>query len=354
MIESILNDTEIAGSGFEYSSFSFIREWLTGAKKYELHTSGSTGEPKTIHVTREQMERSAKLTEQALQLTARHHALVAIDTKHVGGRMMIVRCLTSGMRMSLVDPCANPLTKIPVDRCVNFAAFVPFQIHSILESKHPHLLNNLDLIIVGGAPLNEKLIQRLEPFICRCYATYGMTETLSHIALRKLNGSDKTQHFELLPDIQATSDNRGCLVAHVPYLKEPLYTNDLVAFVTPNRFTWLGRWDNVINTGGIKVSPEKIEAATEEIFLKAGIENKFFIHGVEDERLGQKVVLFIEADNHASVVLSKLLTDLSQALPPFETPVEIHVLNSFATTPTGKIDRNKTLRSQVVEIITRK
>lgn len=342
-MDSIVHESANAYSPFEKHTFTFIREWMVGEKTFLLQTSGSTGEPKQITVTREQMEASARLTEQALELKKNDSALVCIDTKYIGGKMMIVRCLTIGMRMWAVDPSSNPLLKIPIDRCVNFAAFVPLQIQTILASKHPHSLNDLDTVIIGGASLDEKIIRQLDPYLCRCYATYGMTETLSHVALRKLNSIDKLPYFELLPGMSAQPDGRGCLMVHVPYLKEPVVTNDLVDFKGPRQFVWLGRWDNVINSGAVKVIPEKVEATVGNFFLKTGLTNRFFVHGVADTMLGQKVVLFIEGTNCTEETLQRLLINLSEVLPPFETPREIRLIPFFEMTATGKINRLKTL-----------
>jgi O-succinylbenzoic acid--CoA ligase len=345
-LNAVVHETEECRSAFEEHTFSFIREWLSGQKKFVLQTSGSTGAPKRITVTREQMEASAKLTEQALQLKRQHHALICIDTKYIGGKMMIARCLTIGMRIWAVDPTANPLSKIPVDQCVNFAAFVPLQIQTILGSKHPHSLNNLDQVIIGGAPLDEKVIEQLNTFLCRCYATYGMTETLSHVALRTLNGKNKQRYFELLPGVTVRQDERGCLVIYLPYLPEPVITNDIVELRGARQFVWLGRWDNVINSGGVKVIPEKVEAALTNLFFKAGIQSRFFVQGVEDQKFGQKVVLFVEGTDYTRELFQKLLRDPAIQLSPFEIPQEVRLIPSFVTTATGKVNRTQTLHLQ--------
>jgi O-succinylbenzoic acid--CoA ligase len=342
-LESIVNETALSQSPFENHTFSFLSAWLSGQKTFDLQTSGSTGEPKTITASREQMVSSARLTEQTLQLSKSDQALICIDTKYIGGRMMLVRCLTTGMRILAVDPVANPLTKIPVDQCVNFAAFVPLQVQSILGSKHPHLLDTLDKVIIGGAPLDEKVIQQLRESLCRCYATYGMTETLSHVALRVLNGKDKQPYFEALSGITFRVDQRGCLIIDVPYLSEPVITNDLAELINERQFVWLGRWDNVINTGGVKVIPEKLEATLSASFSKAGMNNRFFIHGVDDPKFGHRIVLFIEGTGLTERLLSPFFTDLAASLPPFEIPKEVRTVSSFATTDTGKINRIKTL-----------
>src|SRR5690606_6938174 len=137
-------------------------------------------------------------------------ALLCIDPKYVGGKMMLVRSLVLGLQMMAVDPTSNPLIKIPVDKCVQFTAFVPYQVQTILESKHPHLLNNLDKVLIGGAPLAATTRERLDLFQCECYETYGMTETVSHIATRLANTRLKQPYYEALPGVQVSQDSRGC------------------------------------------------------------------------------------------------------------------------------------------------
>ena len=342
-LDAILQELSIPKSPFEDQTFSFIREWLSGQKTFTIQTSGSTGAPKMISVTREQMIASAGLTEQVLGLKQSSNALVCIDTKHIGGRMMLVRSFVTGMRIWAIEPCATPLQKLPIDHCVNFAAFVPYQVQSMLGSKHPHMLNNLDVSIIGGAPLDEKIIEQLQRYLCRCYATYGMTETISHIALRALNGKEKSENYQALPGINLQKDDRGCLVIDVPYLPERIVTNDLVEIISPGVFRWTGRWDNVINSGGIKIIPEKVEAALKNIFLEAGLNNRFFIHGLPDEKLGHKVVLVLEAADLSSAQLEKIMSLLQALSAPYERPREVLVTQGFASTDNGKINRLKTL-----------
>ena len=257
-IGKILHEIEPPRSRFEESTLVFIKEWLTGEAVFRMTTSGSTGTPKTVSVLREQMIASAERTARAINLQKHSRALVCIDTKYIAGKMMVVRALTTGMYIMAVEPSANPLAKIPVDNCVQFTAFVPYQVTAILESKHPHLLNNLDKVLIGGAPLSVSTRTNLARFQCECYETYGMTETVSHVALRLLNTKNKQQYFEALPGVRLSQDTRGCLVISTDDLGVPLVTNDVVELAGPGQFRWLGRFDGVINSGGVKVIPEKV------------------------------------------------------------------------------------------------
>ncbi|MBT1697394.1 AMP-binding protein [Fulvivirgaceae bacterium PWU4] len=345
LLDMIVQDQVKSQSTFEESTFTFMREWLSGEETFTAQTSGSTGEPKVITFTREQMMASARLTAQALSLRPSYQALVCIDTRYIGGKMMLARSFVTGMKILAVDPCACPLQKIPVDTCVNFAAFVPYQVQSMLVSKHPHFLNNPDVAIIGGAPLDEQTIGQLQGLLCRCYATYGMTETLSHIALRALNGAVRDEQFHTLPGISLHKDERGCLVAEVPFLKERVVTNDLVEITGHDRFQWLGRWDNVINSGGVKVIPEKVEAALEKIFSEAGITSRFFVHGIPDKTFGNKVVLVVEAAGHTQGLLEKIFPEILARIPAYERPREVLITENFSATGSGKINRGNTLKN---------
>jgi o-succinylbenzoate---CoA ligase len=234
LIEQILQEKALHRSAFEESTFQFIRAWLLGEQNFEMTTSGSTGTPKQISVSRSQMVASALRTAEKIRLQKHSIALVCIDTKYIGGKMMMARSLALGLPIMAVDPIANPLVKIPVDKCVQFTALVPYQVHSILESKHPHLLNNLDQVLIGGAQLSAALRDKLDRFQVQCYETYGMTETVSHVALRRVNGKLKQPYFEVLPGIEISQDSRGCLVVKADYLDGPVITNDVVKSSDPD------------------------------------------------------------------------------------------------------------------------
>ena len=342
-IERIIQGKDESRSPFEQSVCSFIKEWLTGEENFEMTTSGSTGTPKSIVVSRKQMIISARRTGEKIGLQKNIRALVCIDPRYIGGKMMLVRSLTLGLRIMAVDPVANPLIRIPVDKCVQFTAFVPYQLHSILESKHPHLLDHLDHILIGGAPLSQTSRAKLDRFLCKCYETYGMTETVSHVALRLANTEMKQQYFETLPGIEISSDERGCLVITADYLPNQVVTNDLVEMIGPGRFLWLGRFDSIINSGGVKVLPEKIESALETIFYDNSFHHRFFIAALPDEKLGSKVVLILEGVQFSSELLHRSLTALKSLVSPYEYPKEVYAVPEFHLTATKKIDRIQTL-----------
>lgn len=342
-IEKIRHGGESAHSSFEQSVFAFIKAWFSGEQTFTITTSGSTGAPKLISITRCQMRASAKLTSAKIGLHTYSRALVCIDPNFIGGKMMLVRCLTMGLAIVATDPVANPLIRIPVDKCVQFTALVPYQVQSILESKHPHLLNDLDQVLIGGAPLGLTARAALDRFQCRCYETYGMTETVSHIALRLVNTPAKQQYFEVLPGVEVRLDDRGCLVITTDYLPDPVITNDLVELKGPDKFEWLGRWDSVINSGGVKIIPEKIEKELEEIFQRNEFRHRFFIAALPDEKLSNKIVLIIEGVQISSETLHRSLKDLRSVVSPYEIPREVYSVPELVFTGSKKIDRIQSL-----------
>src|SRR5690606_28634053 len=214
---------------------------------------------------------------------------------------------------------------------------------AMLESKHPHLLNTPRQVIIGGASLHPKYIEQLDRYLCEFYETYGMTETLSHVALRLLNTTRKQQYFETLPGVSIRQDDRGCLVVETDYLSAPVVTNDLVDIVAPDKFSWLGRWDNVINTGGVKVMPEKVEKVITDIFYKHGFNHRFFVAALPDEKLSNKIILVIEGVDFSSEILQAAIADLRTQVSSYEYPKEVYSHPSFATTGSHKVDRNETL-----------
>lgn len=341
-------EKEVPRSPFEETTFHFIHDWLSGVENFKMLTSGSTGPPKTITVTRAQMRASALRTSAKLSLLKNTKALVCIDTKYIGGKMMLVRCFTSGMHITAVDPVANPFVNIPVDNCVQFTAVVPYQITEVLESKHPHLLNNFDRVIIGGASLGARNQEQLQRFQCACYETYGMTETVSHVALRLINTELKQPYFETLPGVLINVDERDCLIIHADYLGKPVITNDVIKLVDKNKFIWLGRWDTVINSGGVKVIPESVERTVQKIFINAGISNRFFIAGLPDERLGNKIVLILEGVQFSSEKLQRSFDVLKSSIPAFEVPKAVYHVPTFVMTQNQKIDRNQTLLEAIL------
>lgn len=339
---AILSGSANPVSEFESETFSFIKDWLQETGSFKLHTSGSTGTPKEITLTRFQLEQSAKRTIQALDLNQHDTAFVCLDTKYIAGKMMLARALEADMNIVAVEPSSNPIQKLPDQQSIDFAAFVPMQLREMVkDARCVDKLNTMKAILVGGGVVHASLEQEIKKLSCPVYATFGMTETVSHIALQRLNGKEASDRFNVLPGIEIATDERGCLIIYIPEFPEKIVTNDVVELLTPRSFRWVGRADNVINSGGFKISPEKVEKIIETILPG----RSFFITSVPDERLGQKLILVIEGNTLNAE--TSFLEELKQELHTYEVPKEIRYVLKFIRTETGKIKRDESLRFKV-------
>ncbi len=327
-------------SEFERHLISFWNEWQAGKHGFELQTSGSTGTPKILSVHRSQMEASARMTLTALGLGANHTALICLDTRYIAGKMMLVRCWTGNLGMVAIEPSANPFQRLSHEK-IDFVALVPYQLKTILRAPERKWFDQIKHVIVGGAPLDERTRQELHLFTAQFYETFGMTETLSHIALKKINGPNRSDYFHILPGVRIRQDERACLCIEAPYLPAEVISNDVVEMKSPEEFIWLGRVDNVINSGGIKIFPESTERKIERIFAELQLTNRYFIAGLPDEKWGQTVVLLVEGELQKPVY-DALEKKLKFHLAKFELPRSICFIGKFAETATGKINRPKT------------
>jgi len=329
---------------FGKSPLDFCHEWLNGNATFMLQTSGSTGIPKKISVTRNQLKASARLTAKAIGLQQNDTSLICLDTRYIAGIMMIIRSLESGMNMIIVEPCSNPLEKVNEEDSIDFAALVPLQLETILKSPQREKLNKIKNVLIGGAALNHKTIKDLEDIECNFFATFGMTETLSHIALQKLNGKNAQDFFQVLEGITITKDERGCLVINASHVSGDLIvTNDLVDILGTSQFRWLGRIDTVINSGGVKVIPEKIEAAISVVLDELKISNRFFVGALPDLLLGESINLFVEGSPFSIQTEVMIQNKFKEALNKFEVPKSIRYVSGFINTDTGKINKLKTI-----------
>lgn len=320
----------------------FCHQWLTGQTIFDLPTSGSTGVPKIIQVSRKAMEISAAGTVSFLGLTSQNNALLCINPDYIGGKMMLVRSIIAGMNLRIVDSVANPFKLLEDNIEFDFAAMVPLQLQTILAESGLTAIERIKKIIIGGAPLDGLTETRLKSAGNEIYATFGMTETLSHIALRRINGPEATDWYTPLTNVITGTDQRGCLTITAPVTdNKTIITNDLVEIDEIGRFRWLGRIDNVINSGGIKTSPELLEKDIQEIFYTNGLNNRFFVTGIPDERLGSKIVLIIEGETGLQ---ETHIQSLLQTLPKFQVPKRIYFIQEFIETGSSKVNRIETLK----------
>ncbi len=312
--------------------------WQSTQQEFTIQTSGSTGKPKLIKITRKQMLVSIENTKNAFGLKKDDTALVCINSAYIGGMMMLARSLEIGMEMTVVEPTANPFEEIETDKNFNFIALVPLQLEAILNSSHAHRLNNCKAIIIGGAAVSNWLLDKLQQVTAPIYATYGMTETVSHIALKRLNGEKKADVFTAFDNILLSQDDRGCLVIQGAITNhEKIITNDKVELLNDKQFNLLGRIDHVINSGGVKIQIEQLESKVAAIFKKNNLFSPFFITSKSDTKLGEKVVLCMESKKVLDT--DKILSFLKLSLDKFEVPKEIITLSQFERTETGKVRR---------------
>ncbi|MEO1485120.1 MAG: AMP-binding protein [Bacteroidota bacterium] len=309
----------------------FILDWLSDSETVEVQTSGSTGAPKTINLSKSAMVNSAKATAEQFQLSARDTALLCLPMTGIAGKMILVRAMVLGLHLDYIAPDGNPMAA--TNKSYDFVAMVPLQAKNSLKG-----LERVKILILGGAPVSFVLEKELVAISTQAYETYGMTETITHIAFRLLNGQAE-KIFQTLPQITVSSDERACLVIYAPRIASaPVVTNDLIELISETQFKWLGRIDSVINSGGVKVIPEKVESTLSEHIME-----RFFVAGTEDETLGQKVVLVLETDSLLKT-RKKQLEGLFLKLDKYQRPKEVFTIAEFIETKTGKVLRTETLQ----------
>lgn len=343
----------------EITTLWFCGQWLSGVQEFTVETSGSTGAPKSIHLNRSQMALSARMTGQALRLKQGNRALVCLSPAYIGGLMMLVRSFELNLEPTVVEPTSNPFQSLKLEQRpeietsqhFDFTALVPIQLQTALSSgaRYISLLNRMKAILVGGASISRALLEELQIVEAPIYHTFGMTETVSHIALRRLNGAEASETFKPLPGVEVGADQRGCLTIKSPVTNnERIVTNDLVKIKPDNSFIWLGRIDNVINTGGIKVQAEKVESALEEALHEINgtlnSNREFFVGPLPDEKYGQVVAAIFEGPEFSSETKNRLLETLSGKLSKYEIPKRFCFIDSFIRTSNGKTDRRANLR----------
>jgi len=317
-------------------AIEFITDWLSGQQIFEIKTSGSTGKPKVISISRRQMSLSAQSTIMALNIAAKDTALIAMNTKFIGGKMMIVRALESGMDMIILEPSSNPLHNLPEDLRVDFTALIPLQLKEILEND-PEKLNQIKYILIGGAPLLPDLEVKIKDLKPAIYQTFGMTETVSHIALRCLNGVNVSDLYTAFENISLSQDERGCLIIKSEITNnQEVITNDIVEIINPKQFRWIGRIDNVINSGGIKIQIEELERQL-SVLLNKNL--RFFVYGIPDKKLGEKVALLVESEPLSADLHEKILASIKGVAQKYYRPREVLYLPKFIYSETGKIMR---------------
>ena len=315
----------------------FLKEWHNEKSTVLVHTSGSTGKPKPMLVEKRRMEASARITCQFLGLEPGDTALLCMSLDYIAGKMMVVRALTYGLKLIAVKPCGCPEWEGDID----FAAMVPMQVYNLLQSEEGRKrLKAIKHLIIGGGAIDDGLASVLVGFPNHVWSTYGMTETLSHIALRRLNGPEASEWYTPFEGVTLSQTDEGCLVIDAPAVHDgPLVTNDIVEFVAPSLwrgkgggpFRIKGRKDNVICSGGIKIQIEEVEK-----LLRPQLSAPFMISKRPDEKFGEQVVLLTESMD------MDLIRDVCQrVLPKYWQPRSFLHIDSLPMTETGKPARKE-------------
>lgn len=308
----------------------FISKWNDSSFFIETKTSGSTGKPKTIRLTKSQMIASAKMTGEYFGLRKNQTALLCLSIDTIAGKMMLIRAIVHEMKLLVCLPKSNPLNGITEK--IDFVALVPLQVDKIMRESLK-TFKSIKSILIGGASISENIIESLNRENLTCYQSFGMTETISHVAIRKV-GVENEAFYTTLPSIKIESDEHNELIISAPHLEiHNLRSNDLIELINENQFIWKGRKDFVINSGGVKLFPEEIERKLSNLILKP-----FFITSLEDSKLGERVVLIIESKSDKDFLNKTIFNSLNK----YEIPKEVFYLEKFIRTESGKINRLKT------------
>lgn len=311
---------------------TFLVEWHNDSPTVLVHTSGSTGMPKPMLVEKRRMEASARITCGFLGLKAGDTALLCMSLDYIAGKMMVVRALTCGLQLKVVEPCGCPLWEGHVD----FAAMVPMQVYNLLQTEDGRRrLMAVRHLIIGGGAIDEALASALVDFPNQVWSTYGMTETLSHIALRRLSGPDASEWYMPFEGVTLSQTDEGCLVIDAPAVHDgPLVTNDIAEMHDDGRFRILGRKDNVICSGGIKIQIEEVER-----LLHPHLSVPFLITKRADKKFGEQVVLLTESED-----MDAIRNICQRVLPKYWQPRAFLHVDSLPLTETGKPARKEAER----------
>lgn len=331
----------------------FFSEWNNDSDRVLVHTSGSTGKPKPMMVEKKRMLNSARITCDFLGLKPGDSALLCMSLDYIAGKMVVVRSIERHLHLISVSPSGHPLKNINEE--ITFAAMVPMQVYNTLQvPEERERLCHIRHLIIGGGAIDAALEQELRslPGNIAIWSTYGMTETLSHIALRRINGAEASEWYQPFDSVKISQTEEGCLVIDAPLVcAETLLTNDIVEIepyiynkVEKTRFRIKGRKDNVICSGGIKIQIEEVEA-----LLKPHLEKPFMIAKKKDEKFGEIAVLLTEDEDLKKVeaTIRRLLSGKSDdsnkssesKSHKYWIPREFRYVEHLPLTETGKPKR---------------
>ena len=311
----------------------FLDEWHNDDDCIVVKTSGSTGTPKLLRVEKRRMEASARMTLRFLGLHPGQTALLCMPLDYIAAKMMVVRALVGKLRLVSVEPSGHPLADAGVGETpIDFAAMVPLQVYNtLMVPEEKERLMKVGQLIIGGGAVSQALAGEIAGLPNPVWSTYGMTETLSHVAMRRLNGPQRESWYTPLEGVGIGQDEDGCLLIDAPLLcQQVLHTNDVVRLHDDGRrFMVLGRKDNVVCCGGVKIQAEEVEER-----LQPYVDVPFFVGKEKDDKFGEILVLVVESRD------KKLLEDIiNNVLPKYWRPRKIYSVGKLPLTETGKPKR---------------
>jgi O-succinylbenzoic acid--CoA ligase len=326
---------------FAQEAFTFCKDWLAGKDRFMQATSGSTGTPKLQEITRQQLVASASATAAFFGVNSEFKLLCCLNPAYIAGKMMLVRALVWDCEITLVEPNADPLAS--QEEPFDLVAMVPLQVEASLSSPSSlEKLRSIQTVLIGGAPLSDSLQMALSKEGIAAWQTFGMTETVSHIALAPVGTGELI--YEALLGVEIGVSENQCLWIQSPMSgAEKIETNDSIELRSKNSFVWLGRADFMVNSGGIKLFPEQLEKKINAWMSERYPGVPYFFFGEADDRLGHRLVLYVEGEA-SQFNLEALEEGLKKLLGKFEVPKKINLLPKFTYTETGKINRPVTAK----------
>lgn len=315
---------------WEANIYKFIIEFLDGRDYIMQSSSGTTGARKEYKLSKQALIESAKRTSKILGLGFGKKALLCLPVEYIAGKMMIVRAFVAGLNLCWEEPSSMP--SIAKHGKLNFCAMVPLQVYNSFSNYE--FVKNIENLIIGGSELRPEVVAMFRGIENNTFETYGMAETCSHVALRKISGANPDEYFIAVPGVEFSVDKRSCLIIKAEYLPETIHTNDVVELIDSKRFLWQGRFDNLINSGGVKVKPEEIEADIAKV-----LDIDFAVVGLPDKELGQLIALVAESEVKLSN--DEILDSLKEVLAKHHLPKKVITIPQLPRNKAYKIDRRK-------------
>ncbi|HQV74087.1 MAG TPA: AMP-binding protein [Flavobacteriales bacterium] len=332
---SKLKDERKQGEDWKEAIHSTLFNIVFGNGSMAAFTSGTTGPPKKLTIPKRDLVNSARLTAETFDLNEGDRVLLCLPCNFIAGKMMFVRAMALGLDLHVIDPRGSVLDNLKVTDRFKFAPMVPLQLYRAIQENKARVEEQFEMVLLGGGPVSEALMEDLQDLSTNVFQSYGSTETVTHVALRKLNGRDRNDSYSAIGKVHFGRDPRGCLVVFTPHLSVKQHiTNDLIELHDETHFTWLGRYDNVILSGGKKIFPEQLEAKTAGL-----LPFPHYFKAFPDPELGQAVMLVLATDRPQDEVMPEVLETLMANLDPHEWPRRVQALERIEMTSGGKVIR---------------